>query len=63
MFVILNSSSVILSGAKNLFLQTQDKLREESHKINLLKKEILRLMPQNDITTQPSVEPLSKGLS
>jgi len=34
MSVILNPSSVILSGAKNLFLRTQDKLREESHDFN-----------------------------
>jgi hypothetical protein len=34
MFVILNPSHVILSEAKNLFLQAQDKLREESHDFN-----------------------------
>ena len=52
MSVILNPSLVILNEVKNLAFFAQDKLREESHRINELKMEILRLQPQNDIMTQ-----------
>jgi len=54
-FVILNSSHVILSAAKNLVLQLRTGSVKNLIKSMCCKTEILRLGPQNDITTQPLI--------
>jgi len=52
MFVILNPSLCHTERSEESSFFAQDKLCEESHRINELKMEILRLQPQNDIMTQ-----------
>jgi hypothetical protein len=52
MFVILNPSLCHSERSEESSFFAQDKLCEESHRINELKMEILRLQPRNDIITQ-----------
>ena len=52
MFVILNPSLCHSERSEESSFFAQDKPCEESNKINELKMEILRLLPQNDIMTQ-----------